>query len=52
MVMRVTIVKTGVDEGTGDSGDSGKAKSVTDATEVTNMVMAGARKGGNLFRKI
>ena len=51
MVKRVTIVKTRVDEGSGDSGGSGKVKSVTDATEVTNVVMAGARVGGNLFEK-
>ena len=51
MEKRVTIVKTRVDEESGDSGGSGKVKSVTDATEVTNVVMAGVRKGGNLFGK-
>ena len=51
MLKRITIVKTRVDEGSGDSGSSGKVKSVTDATEVTNVVMAGTRKGGNLFGK-
>ena len=51
MVKRVTIVMTRVDEGIGDSGGSGKVKSVKDATEVTNVVMAGTRKGGHLFGK-
>ena len=53
MIKRVPIVKTRVDKGSGDrdSGGSGKVKSVTDATKVTNVVMAGARKGGNLFVK-
>ena len=49
MVKRITIVKARVNEGSGDSGGSGKVKSVTYMTEVTNVVMAGARKGGNLF---
>ena len=40
MVKRVTIVKTTVEEGSGDSGGSGKVKSVMDAMEVTNVVMA------------
>ena len=44
MVKIVTIVKTRVDEGSGNSGSSGKVKSMTDTTEVTNVVMAGARK--------
>ena len=52
MVKRVTIVKTRVDEGNGDSGGSGKIKSVTDAMEVTNLVMAGARKGEICLEKI
>ena len=51
MVKRVAIVKTSVDEGNGDSGGSGKVKSVTDVMEVMNIVMAGARKGANLFGK-
>ena len=51
VVKRVTIVKTRVDEGIGDSGSSSKIKSVTDVTEVTNVVMAGARKRGNLCGK-
>ena len=51
VVKRVTIIKTRVNEGTGDSGGSGKVKSVTDATEVSNVVMTGARKGENLFGK-
>ena len=38
-------------EGSGDSSGSGKVKSVTDMKEVMNMVMAGARKGRNLFGK-
>ena len=52
VVRRVTIVETRVDEGSGDSGGSGKVKSVTDATEVTNVVMASAKEGGNLFGNI
>ena len=40
-----------MDDGSGDSGGSGKVKSVTDATEVANVVMAGIRKGGKLFGK-
>ena len=44
VVKRVAKVKTRVAEGSGDSGGRGKIKSVTDATEVTNVVMAGARK--------
>ena len=40
VVKRVTIIKTRVYEGSGDSSGSGKVKSTTD---VTNMVMAGAR---------
>ena len=39
VVKRVTIAKTRVDEGSGDSGSSGKVTSVTDAMEVTNVVM-------------
>ena len=50
-IKRVTIIETKVNNGAGDSGGSGKVKSVADATEVTNVVMAGARKGGNLFAK-
>ena len=42
-VNRVTVIKTRVYEGSGDSSGSGKVKSMTDTTEVTNMVMAGAR---------
>ena len=51
VVKRVTIIKTRVSEGSGDSSGSGKVKSVTDMTEVTNVVMAGTRKEGNLFEK-
>ena len=51
MVNRVTIIKTRVDEGNCDSGGSDKVKSVTDATEVTDVLIAGRRKGGNLFGK-
>ena len=51
VVKRVTIIKRRVYEGSGDSSGSGKIKSVTDTTEVTNMVVAGARKGGSLFGK-
>ena len=51
VVKRITIVKKRVDEGNDDSGGSDKVKSVTDATAVTNVVMAGAGKGGNLFGK-
>ena len=49
VVKRITIIKTKINEGSGDSISSGKVKSVTVATEVTNVVMAGARNGGNLF---
>ena len=51
VVKRITIVKTRVDEGSCDSGGCNKGKSVTDATEVTNVVMADARNGENLFAK-
>ena len=51
MVKRVTVIKTIVNEGSGDSSGSGTVKSVTDTTEVTTVVMANARKGGNLFGK-
>ena len=51
MVKRITIVKTRMNEGSDDSGGSGKVKSVTDAMEVANMVMTGARNGGILFGK-
>ena len=51
VVKKVTIVKARVDEGSGNSGGSGEIKNVTDAMEVMNVVMAGARKGGNLFEK-
>ena len=39
------------EQGSGDSSGGGKVKSVTDTTKVTYVVMAGARKGGNLFGK-
>ena len=45
VIKRVTIIKTRVNEASGDSSGSGKVKSVSDTTEVTNVVMAGARKG-------
>ena len=48
MVKRITIVKTRMDQGSGDSGFS-EVKSVTDESEVTNVVMAGTRKRGNMF---
>ena len=51
VVKRVTIIKTRVNEGSGDSSGSGKVKSVTDSTEVTNVLMTSARKEGNLFGK-
>ena len=36
-----------------ESGGSGQVKSVMDATEVTNVVMGGARDGGNnVWKKI
>ena len=37
VVKRVTIVMTRVDERSGDSGGSGKVKSVTDVMDVTNL---------------
>ena len=51
VLKRVTIIKTRVNEGSDDSSGSGKVKCVMDTMEVTNVVMAGARKGGNLFGK-
>ena len=48
VVKRVTIVETTVDEGSGDSDGSGKVKSVTNATEVTNVIMADARNRGKM----
>ena len=51
LVKRITVIKTRVNEGSGDSSCSGKVKSVTNTTEVTSVVMADVRKGGNLFRK-
>ena len=43
VVNRVTVIKMRVYEGSGDSSGSGKVKSMTDTTEVTNMAMAGSR---------
>ena len=43
VVKTVTITKTRVYEGSGDSSGSGKIKIVTDTMEVTNMAMADAR---------
>ena len=43
VVKRVTIIKTNVYEGSGGSRDSGEVKSMINTTEVTNIVMAGAR---------
>ena len=51
VVDRITVIKTTMNKGSGDSRGSGKVKSVMDTTEVANVVMAGARKGGNLFGK-
>ena len=51
LVKRVTIIKMRVNKGSGDSSGSGKVKSVTDTIEVTKIIMAGARKGGDLFGK-
>ena len=51
VVNKVTTVKTRVDKESGDNGGSGKVKIVTDAMEVTNVIMSGARKGGHLFGK-
>ena len=51
MLKRVTVIKTRVNKGSGDSSGGGKVKSVTDTTEFTYVVMAGARKGGHLFGK-
>ena len=44
MVKIVTIVKTRVNKVSADSGGSSKVKSVTEATDVANVVMANARK--------
>ena len=51
MVKRVTVIKTRVNKGNNDSSSSGKVKSVTDMMEVTNVIMEGDRKEGNLFEK-
>ena len=51
LVKRVIVCKTRMNEESGNSSKSGKVNSVTDTTEVTNVVMTGARKGGNLFGK-
>ena len=51
MLKRVTAIKTRVNKRSGDSSGGGKVKSVKDTTEVTHVVMTGARKGGNLFGK-
>ena len=51
VVKRITIIKTRVYEGSGDSSGSGRVKGMPNATEVTNMIMAGARQEGNLFGK-
>ena len=49
MVKKITIVKVRVNQGrSSDSGSSGEVKSVTNATEVKNVVMVCARKGGYL----
>ena len=45
MLKRITVIKTRVNKGNGDSSDGDKVKSVTDTTEVTYVVTAGARKG-------
>ena len=50
MLKRVTVIKTS-EQGSSDSSGGGKVESVTDTTEVTYVVMSGARKGGNLFGK-
>ena len=42
VLKRVTVIKTRVYDGSGDSSGSRKDKSMTDTTDVTNMVMAGA----------
>ena len=49
VVKTVTIIKTTVNKENGDSSGGGQVKSMTDTTEVTNVVMDGARKGRNLF---
>ena len=51
MLKRVTVIKTRVNKGSSDSSGGDKVESVTDTTEVTYVVMAGARNGGNLFGK-
>ena len=51
MVKRVAIIKTKVYEGSSDTSGIDKVKSVINTMKVTNMVMASARKGGNLFGK-
>ena len=50
VVKRVTIIKTTMNKESGNS--SGKVKSVTNTTEVRNVVMAGARNGEICLEKI
>ena len=52
MVKTVTIIKTTMNKERSDSSSYGKVKSVTNTMEITNVVLAGARKGGNLIEKI
>ena len=52
VVKGVTIVKTRVNDGSGDSSGSGKVKSVTDTMEVTTVEIAGAKNGGIFLEKI
>ena len=51
MLKRVTVIKTRVNKERGDSRGGGKVKSMTDTTEITYVVMVGARKGGNFSGK-
>ena len=44
-------IVTAVVKSRGDSNGGGKVESMTDTSEVTYVIMAGARKGGNLFGK-
>ena len=51
MVNRITIFKKRMNKGRSDCSGSSKVKSVTDLTEVANVIIAGARKEGNFFGK-
>ena len=44
VVKRITVIKTRVNKEGSNSSGCGKVKSVTDTTEVVNVVMTGSKK--------